>query len=352
MRRLLLFLLLIAATLLQPALALSSDPPPHETPVNPPSSVKASEIVQFGGYSWCVLEVRDGKALLLAEKIIEANLYNLYPTDVTWESCFLRDYLNGIFLQNFTHEEQERIVETSVNNPDNLWYGTPGGADTYDKVFLLSLEEVDRYFGDSGDYLTGKRKLWHADGIEENDEGWAFSNAHDEDRAAIYGYGPSWWWLRSPGSGSRSAAAVDIGGSVNVRGRDVDAMHPDMGGVRPALWLNVDYGTDAGIADTENVTYIKLGQDASITVSENETTPYRWVIVLSDETVLEQTSDEYIQEFSLLSLLGASGVGGNHRFDFRAIGEGACSVDMYLVRIGDSIDEAAQVESYLFIVED
>jgi len=198
------------------------------------------DTMSFGGYTWRVLEVRDGAALLLTDVVIEANLYSVELTDVTWETCFLRSYLNDRFLQNFTAEERERIIETSVSNPDNLWYGTAGGADTLDKVFLLSLEEADRYFGDSGDYHNARRVRWGAQGIEIADDGWALSNEHDDERTAILGYGFSWWWLRSPGSNNLSAAAVSVGGDMNVRGRDVDAMHPDMGGVRPAIWLKLE----------------------------------------------------------------------------------------------------------------
>jgi len=216
--------------------ALATNPPSEDTPV----SVSIGETIQFGGYSWLVLEVQEGKALLITEEIIEANLYHLELTDVTWETCFLRSYLNGIFLRKFSDEEQERILETCINNPGNLWYGTPGGADTNDKVFLLSLEEVDRYFGDSGDYHNERRKRWRVNGIEENDDGWAFSNTYDGEREATFGYGPSWWWLRSPGSVRPAAATVNAGGSVNVSGRDVDTIHPDMGGVRPVLWLSLE----------------------------------------------------------------------------------------------------------------
>jgi predicted secreted protein len=109
------------------------------------------------------------------------------------------------------------------------------------------------------------------------------------------------------------------------------------------------YDTYTGIADSDTVTNVRLGQEVNIVLSENETTPYRWVSVLSDETVMELVNDEYIQDFNPL---GADGVGGEHRYDFRAIGVGVCAVDMYLVCIGDTIDEAVQKESYFYKVEE
>ena len=51
-----------------------------------------------------------------------------------------------------------------MENKDNQWQGTKGGNTTADKVFLLSLEEVVKCFGDSGD-LKNKRKV-NAHGVE------------------------------------------------------------------------------------------------------------------------------------------------------------------------------------------
>jgi len=73
---------------------------------------------------------------------------------------------------------------------------------------LLSLEEADRYFGDSGDYLNERRKKYDNGKWIATSDGWGFSNNHDRDRLAEYGSEACWWWLRSPGSDSRNAARV------------------------------------------------------------------------------------------------------------------------------------------------
>ena len=41
------------------------------------------DIIQFGGHDWRVLDVRDGKALLLSDKIIEKRPYHDEYEDVT-----------------------------------------------------------------------------------------------------------------------------------------------------------------------------------------------------------------------------------------------------------------------------
>ena len=204
------------------------------------SAVKAApkigSIISFGNYNWRVLDVQGDKVLLLTEDVIEERKYNMYRTDITWEACTLRKYLNGEFLQKFTREEQGRIIETRAFNPNNLWYGTHGGRDTDDKVFLLSLEEVDRYFGNSGDYHGKRRKKYNDGKWVTASDGYGFSNFHNTGRVAKYESKAWWWWLRSPGGSSNSAAYVHDGGSVYVSGLYVLNYN---GGVRPALWLNL-----------------------------------------------------------------------------------------------------------------
>ena len=191
----------------------------------------------FGNYKWRVLDVQDDKALLIAEDVIEMRPYNAQDKVVTWETCDLRKYLNGEFLQKFTAEERGKIAETPIRNADNLWYGEKGGNDTVDKIFLLSLEEVDRYFGNSGDYQNKMRKEYDKKGkFVTNRNGNYFSNANDIDRQAKFDNRACWWWLRSPGNFSSSAAFVNYDGNVHVGGSYVSGTS---GGVRPAFWLNL-----------------------------------------------------------------------------------------------------------------
>jgi len=218
----------------------------EKTPVSSPATTAtgiAAEIlrgkkrdIQFGNYKWRVLDVQGDKALLITEDVIENRPYNNQDVDVTWETCDLRKYLNGEFLRKFTEEERREIAETQISNPDNLWYGKPGGMNTVDKIFLLSLEEVDRYFGDSGDYKNKRRKKYENNRWVAANNGYALSNAHDSDRVAKIGNKTCWWWLRSPGVSSYDAADVLGDGLVYVSGVGVGN---DSGGVRPAFWLNL-----------------------------------------------------------------------------------------------------------------
>jgi hypothetical protein len=198
-------------------------------------TIKIGAVIKFGKYDWRVLEVQDGRALILSENNIRSCYYNGQYADVTWETCVPRKILNGEFLEKFK-EQQSRIIKTRIINNNNLWYGTPGGRDTDDKIFLLCLEEADKYFGNSGDYLN-KRGNFSPD----NNVG-GISNNYDSNRKGKSGFfGENSWWLRSPGHSNSYAAIVNRGGSILVSGIKVFVYENSYAvcGVRPALWLSL-----------------------------------------------------------------------------------------------------------------
>lgn len=188
------------------------------------------DIIPFGEYSWRVLDVQDDRALLLSEHIIERKAYHdHWDGTVTWETSMIRYYLNNQFLNSFGTEERARIVEARVVNNDNpWWFGMSGGNDTNDRIFLLSIEEVVKYFGDSG-------QLWNQN--HPDNERWGISDQYNTERIALDIHGNvSWWWLRSPGFGNVFAAIVCSVGGLRIYGNFV-VIGP--GGVRPALWLEL-----------------------------------------------------------------------------------------------------------------
>lgn len=213
----------------------------------PQANLNTHTRIEFGPYTWLVLDEQSDKKLLITEDIISQRYYHNYSEYyITWEISDIRYYLNNDFLEQFTFEERERIAKTRVANSDSLWFSdySTGGNDTTDMVFLLSVEEADKYFGNSEDYLN--RRGWQ---LDENfqpprwarrDGGIKLSNRHDDSRIALYNGEPLSWWLRSPGGFNFRAATVATDGAINMLGINVNerpAEHFGVG-VRPALWLH------------------------------------------------------------------------------------------------------------------
>jgi hypothetical protein len=189
------------------------------------AAVTAGQVIPFGGYDWRVLEVKDGRALLLSDKVLEQRRYHDTPQFITWADSDIRAYLNGELFNSFNEADKARVVQVTNTNPDNPWWGTAGGEDTDDYIFLLSLDELIHYFGDADQLIkpAGEREYT-----------WGFYGAHADARIAP----GQWWWLRSPGGGSGNAAGVNDVGGVDVGGVGVASANLS-GSVRPALWLNL-----------------------------------------------------------------------------------------------------------------
>lgn len=113
-------------------------------------NAKRKDTVTYGPYTWIVLEENEKELLLLNthsdfhDEFVGVPYHNKKEA-VTWETSALRKWLNGEFLENFSEEERNRILETEVKNTDNPVYGTDAGADTRDRVYLLSMEEAQEH---------------------------------------------------------------------------------------------------------------------------------------------------------------------------------------------------------------
>ena len=233
-------------------------PTPTPTPIPTPSqevqSVFVGEIIAFGGHSWRVLEVRDGSALVITENIIGHRMFHNTLANVTWETSEIRHFLNGTFFYTFTETDRQRIQETYVINNSNPWNfsgwggqaNTPGGNNTFDRIFLLSIDEVLQHFGDSGLVATGATM-----GVTARDNNaptspawgvyaWGIHDQYNWNRMAWDAVGTaSWWWLRTPGHNQNRAADVRFDGFLGISGPLVFEHGSIGGGVRPALWLNL-----------------------------------------------------------------------------------------------------------------
>ena len=191
---------------------------------------KIGETIEFGNYpqdkdgtekpiEWIVMKNEGNQVLLLSKYVLDAKSYNEEWEDVTWETSDIRQWLNNEFYTTAFNKAEKAKIQTSLTkNEDNSKYGTSGGNDTEDKVFLLSKKEAKTLFSNNEERIAKATEYAEKSGVYVNEE-----------KAA-------WWWLRSPGDYSDSAAEVSDDGWVDGNG---DSVSISRDGVRPALHLNI-----------------------------------------------------------------------------------------------------------------
>lgn len=206
-------------------------------------------------FEWVVVD-RDEvnqKALLLSKDIIGSKNWtskDKYKNkDVVWETSTLRQWLNGDFYQKyFTENEKRSILTTHLHNSNNPLYNTNGGSDTDDKIFLLSIEDIEKYFnidklGKERDYrlIAKERNLF------KNEDGKKLPSLTTEGQV---------WWLRSPGEKNNSAAFVNNTGTLSYNGREVMVVAAEgrtyAYGTRPAMWVSYNPNISDSNIDTMN----------------------------------------------------------------------------------------------------
>lgn len=212
----------------------------HEYEQSMMKKADVGNYVRFGSYEqdndtsngkedikWKILAKEDNRLLLISEKALDCKQYNTSRDKVTWETCSLRKWLNETFLNDaFSADEQALIQNTTVSADKNPEYSTDPGNATTDKVFLLSIDELNQFFSDTEARKCASTAYAIAQGAYTND---GYKTA-DGDAVC-------WWWLRSPGYSQYDAAYVYRVGAVYSSGDRVDY---DCFCVRPAIWIDLN----------------------------------------------------------------------------------------------------------------
>ena len=103
-------------------------------------------------------------------------------------------------------------------------YSVSGGESTTDKVYLLSIDNLQYYLPSRTDRQTYATLYCQAK------------------LSSMPGYDGVWWWLRTPGFNSNRASGVYVdiqpNGTIDYEGARVDH---SFNGVRPALKLSLDH---------------------------------------------------------------------------------------------------------------
>ena len=141
-----------------------------------------------------------------------------------WEISTIREWLNNEFFETaFSAEGQGRIPTTLVTAEDNYEDRVDAGNDTADKVFLLSVSEVETYFPSNESQMCGATEYAIAKG------------AYTNNSQVVEGQPPCFWWLRSPGASTFWVMRVNTLGGIFNGGNVTDVRE----GVRPAMWINI-----------------------------------------------------------------------------------------------------------------
>ncbi len=207
------------------------------------------QYVKFGAYEqdydasdgkeeieWLVLEKEDSRVLLISKYALECMEYDSYAgnTYVTWDTCDLREFLNGTFVNQAFSDSEAAIIPTVRVTAD----ATPEcdidpGIDTDDKVFLLSVDEANKYF--------------HSD-IDRQCEATDYAKKRGARSSSVNDN--CWWWLRTiSGEEKVYATGVNDDGIIGENTTDFKwdehytsveiEIEADDGAVRPAMWIDI-----------------------------------------------------------------------------------------------------------------
>ena len=196
---------------------------------------------------WIVLEKTDERMLLVSKYALDCQAYNKpasskrKPEDwdiddaraCTWETSSIRKWLNEIFLMDaFSSTERNKIIENLVVADKNPEYKTNPGNNTEDKIFLLSIQEFNRYFNSDD---------------EKKCQATEYCISRYGDFVAFDVDNNCFWLLRTPGDNSISVAAVCDMGAFGDEELHFDSCEVynegylvvSILGVRPALWVKL-----------------------------------------------------------------------------------------------------------------
>lgn len=226
----------------RPCIRLVSTIPGGEQIV-PLASAVLGNIVEFGRYEqdnktetadeaivWRVIDKEGSKLMLISEKVLDAHAFDTELGGAKWADSDLRAFLNGDFVAKaFSADEQAMLVNTVNVTEDNAKYIVDSGADSTDKVFVLSKYEAEHF-------LTRRNLGWEkaeATLYSQNRDG--IGGEYDHGVVVDPDYGTAGWWLRDAGENDISAMYMYYYGAVCEKGTLV---RNTFVGVRPCIWID------------------------------------------------------------------------------------------------------------------
>lgn len=150
------------------------------------------DTLYFGTYNgkpiaWKILKTEDNKMLLISKEPIAEKPFHDEIKKVTWETSYLRNWLNEEFFNSFSDAQKDQILATNTGSVE-------------DKIFLFSLDEMVE--------LVNSEKIT----FKTTDEWWTRTSSED---GIMYATAKGW---------------VKAAGDQVVRDK----------GVRPAIWISLE----------------------------------------------------------------------------------------------------------------
>ncbi len=187
------------------------------------SIASKNETVQFGDYTWIVLEKTSTDILLVSESYVDKRLANEYTGSSKygkyrcWSQSTLRTWLNGEFISDSFSPNESALLETNkITTPEynvdgyDGWYEQKIDVTTKDKVYIPSIADIEKY----------DIKPISA----SNSSG--YNNSYDSDNPG---------WLRDRGHGIAFQSTLNSDGSYGSEWHFYSSY-----GVRPIIRVNID----------------------------------------------------------------------------------------------------------------
>ena len=215
------------------------------------ATTNVGDVITFGKYEqdnnlsngsedieWIVLDKKDGKLLLLSKYALDSkSISDDWYAEVTWETSNVRTWLNASFYTSaFSTDEQSKIYTSLIVNndggpyySDGTEYYTDGGNDTEDKVFVLSVDEINAY-------VSVEDRICYATDYAKATGAWTVMQNGIPELQAAFGKDSTMWWSRTVGESTNASCKVDYDGSFGYNMSNTSELS-----IRPAIWVDEQY---------------------------------------------------------------------------------------------------------------
>ncbi len=208
---------------------------------------RVGDIISWGNYpntsngserpiKWKILKIKGDNALLLCDNILDAKAYHNKRKKVTWKTSDIRKWLNEDFYDTaFNFKEKICIRNTFIEVKNNLIFRRN---DIEDKIFLLSKEEVEKFFLTEKDRKVQATNYALNRGVCPGEDEDGYYYRMEDNKLVRYrkkdftSYAS--WWLRSIEKREFRADMVREDGTIGRR-----RVHWNDIGIRPALWIDL-----------------------------------------------------------------------------------------------------------------